>query len=176
MSAFSEYLRPAASEYAAFYAGYVNGMPDGPLLEQLRRQGGETAVFLAGIPAAKHDFAYAPGKWTVKEMVGHMGDAERIFSYRILRIGRGDTTPLPGFDENVYVPASGATGRTLADLAAELAAIRASTVALLEHLPPDAAARMGTASNNPVSVRALAWITAGHERHHLRILRERYLS
>jgi len=176
MTAFPEYPRPDAGEYAPFYAGYVSGMPEGPLLDQLRSQGRETAAFLAGIPAAKHDFAYAPGKWTVKEMVGHMGDAERIFSYRILRIARGDTTPLPGFDENGYVPQSGARSRTMADLAAELAAIRASTLALLEHLPPEAAARMGTASGNPVSVRALAWITAGHERHHLRILRERYLS
>ena len=176
MTAFPEYPRPAAGEYAPFYAGYINGMPDGSLLPQLRSQAGETAALLAGIPAAKHDFSYWPGKWTVKELVGHMGDAERVFSYRALRIGRGDTTPLPGFEEKEYARASGASARTLSDLAAELAAIRASTLALLEHLPPEAAARMGTASGNPVSVRALAWIIAGHERHHLRILRERYLS
>lgn len=171
-----QFARPAAGEYATFYAGYIAGVPDGALVEQLRAQGRETAALLAGVPATKHTFAYAPGKWTVKEVVGHMADAERIFTYRILRIARGDTTPLPGFDEKAYVPVSGAAARTLADLAEELAAIRGATLALLEHLPPDAPARMGTASNAPVSVRALAWITAGHERHHLRILRERYLS
>jgi hypothetical protein len=176
MSSHPPYPRPDASEYAPFYAGYIAGVPDGDLLDTLRTQGRETAALLAGIPAAKHDFAYAPGKWTLKEVIGHIGDAERIFSYRMLRIARGDATPLPGFDENAYVPASGAKDRTLADLAAELGIIRAATLALLEHLPPGAGVRRGTSNNKEISVRALAWITAGHERHHLKIVRERYLA
>lgn len=176
MTPVPEFPRPDASEYPAFYAGYIAGVPDGNLLEALRRQGRDTAAFLASVPPGRHDHAYAPGKWTLKEVVQHMADAERIFSYRALRFARGDETPLPGFDEQVYAPASGAGSRTLADLAAELAAIRTATLALLEHLPAEAPARRGISNGNPISVRALAWIIAGHERHHLRILRERYLS
>ncbi len=108
-------------------------------------------------------------------MVGHVADTERVMAYRALRIARGDTTPLPGFDENGYAAASGADRRTLADLAAELAHVRAATLDLLRPLDGEALERAGVASGTPVTVRALAWIIAGHETHHRRILRERYL-
>lgn len=169
------YDRPEASEYASFYAGYIAKVPAGDLLRTLEAQPGEYAKTLGGLPEARGNFAYAPGKWTIKELVGHVVDAERVFSYRALRIGRGDTTPLPGFDEKTWVPNSGAGARTLADLLAEFRAVRGATLALLRHLPADAPERRGTASDKEVSVRALAWIITGHAIHHLGILRERYL-
>ena len=130
----------------------------------------------AGLTEAHGDFAYAPGKWTIKEVLGHMGDAERVFAYRALTFARGESVPLPGFDEQAWTPASGARDRTVADLVDELAAVRRATLALLSHLPSTAPLCRGIANGREISVRALAWIIAGHERHHLRILRERYLS
>lgn len=176
MTSAPHYARPEASEYAPFYAAYVAAVPDGDLLDQLERQHEETAGVLAGVSEAQGDYAYAPGKWTLKEVLGHLADAERVFAYRALRFARGDPSPLASFDENVWAPNSGARERSVADLLDELRVVRAATLALFRHLPPEAPERRGTASGNPVSVRALAWIIAGHERHHLRILRERYLS
>lgn len=168
--------RPDAGEYADFYAGYISGVPDGDLLELLSLQQEEVAASLAGVPEAKGNFAYAPGKWSLKDVLGHIADGERVFSYRALRIARGDEIPLPGFDENAWVPNAGAGARTMKDLLDELTAVRASTLALLGHLPAEATTRRGTASGKTISVRALAWIIAGHERHHLQIIRERYLG
>jgi hypothetical protein len=170
------YARPAATEYAAFYAGYIAGVPDGDLLQILSAQRHETAELLERLPEERGNYAYAPGKWALKEVVGHIADAERVFSYRALRFARGDETELAGFDENKWVPQSGATARTLSDLAGELGQVRGATLSLLAHLPADVVMRRGTANGNPVTVRAIAWIIAGHERHHLRILRERYLT
>jgi uncharacterized damage-inducible protein DinB len=168
--------RPAPSEYGQWYAGYIGGVPDGDLIRRLEEQEASTQALIAGLADSRGDHAYAPGKWTVKEVLGHVADAERVFAYRVLRIARGDTMPLAGFDEKAWVPNAGSGARTLADLAAELRAVRAATLALLRHLPAEAVGRIGTASNYPVTVRALAWIIAGHERHHLGILQERYLS
>jgi uncharacterized damage-inducible protein DinB len=169
--------RPDESEYAPFYAGYIALVPPGAeLLELLEQQGAETAELLARLPDSRGDFAYAPGKWTLKEVLGHIADAERVFAYRALRFARGDTTPLASFNEQAWTPNSGAASRSVADLAGELRAVRAATLALLRHLPAEAPTRRGTASGKEVSVRALAWIIAGHERHHLGILRERYLA
>lgn len=170
------YDRPDNGEYASFYAGYVGMVPDGDLLQTLEQQDEQTMALLGGVPESKGGHAYAPGKWTLKEVVGHMVDAERVFSYRALRIARGDTMPLHGFDEKAWVPNAGFNSRTLADLLGELRVVRASTLALLRHLPPESVTRLGTASEKPVSVRALAWIIAGHERHHLGIIKERYLG
>jgi hypothetical protein len=170
------YDRPAATEFGQSYAGYIGGVPDGDLLATLEQQDEDTMALLKGVPESKGNFAYAPGKWTLKEVVGHLADAERVFAYRALRIARGDQTALPGFDEKAWVPNGGAAGRTLADLLGELRAVRAATLELLRHLPADAPSRQGTASGHGVTVRALAWIIAGHERHHMRIIRERYLS
>jgi hypothetical protein len=171
-----QFDRPEPSEFADFYAGYIAGVPDGDLLQMLEAQGKETAALLGPVPEARGSFAYAPGKWTLKDVLGHVADGERVFSYRALRIARGDQIPLASFDENAWVPEAGAAARTVKDLVEELAAVRASTLALLRHLPVGAVTRKGTASGRTVSVRALAWIIAGHERHHLQILRERYLG
>ncbi len=169
------YDRPDPSEYASFYAAYIAGVPEGDVVQMLERQIEDTAALVSSLPEAKGDFAYAPGKWTIKEVLGHIADAERVFSYRVLRIGRGDGTPLASFDENAWVPNSGAGARSIRDLVGELRSVRAATLALLRGLPAEAATRRGTASGKEVSVRALVWIIAGHERHHGRVLRERYL-
>ena len=167
--------RPAPDEYGAFYGGYIARVPaDAEIVPLLAQQGSDTLARLEAVPESRGDFRYAPGKWSVKELVLHLADTERIMAYRALRIGRGDVTPLPGFDENLYAPASGAGGRTVADLARELADVRQGSLALFRHLPPEAWDRRGTASGFGVSVRALAWIIAGHERHHLAVLAERY--
>jgi hypothetical protein len=170
------YDRPDSGEYAPYYGTYIAKVPDGDLLRGLETQSEQTMTLLSGVPETRGSFAYAPGKWTLKEVLGHVIDAERVFSYRALRIARGDTISLPGFDQDPWVPNSGANGRTVADLLGELRVVRASTLALLRHLPAEAVTRVGTASDKPVSVRALAWIIAGHERHHIGIIRERYLS
>lgn len=169
------YDRLDPSEYAPWHAGYVAKVPDGDLLSTLEAQVGEYFQTVSPITEAKGGFAYAPGKWTIKEVLGHVVDAERVFSYRAMRIARGDQTPLPGFDEKAWVPLSGANDRTVADLLGEFRAVRAATLALLRHLPPEAVSRRGVASDKEISVRALAWIIAGHAIHHLGILRERYL-
>ena len=166
--------RPAAAEYAPYYGRYIDKVPDGDLLRTLADQARETQALLAGLSDAKALHRYAPGKWSIKEVIGHVTDAERVFCYRALRFARGDTIALPGFDENAWVPAGNFDARPLGDLAAELDAVRRSSIALLKGLDPAALARRGTASDNPVSVRAIAWIIAGHERHHVALLHERY--
>ena len=166
--------RPAPTEYAKFYHGYVSAVPEGDLLEILREQGDDTARLLRAISEEKSRFRYAPGKWSIREVAGHMADAERVFTYRALTFSRGDPGPLPSFEENAWAAASSADRRPLADHVAELTAIRAATLALFRGFTPTELARVGTASGNPVTVRALAYITAGHERHHIKVLRERY--
>lgn len=166
--------RPDPGEYAPFYRGYIERVPDRPLLEQLARQGEETRGWLAALSAEKARYRYAPDKWSVTEVVGHVCDSERVFAYRALRIARGDTTPLPGFDEKAWMGAASFDGRGLPDVLAELVAVRQATLALLRGLDQAAYVRTGVANDTPVSVRALAHIIAGHELHHLAVLRERY--
>jgi len=168
--------RPDATEYAPFYGTYVGKVPDGDLLELLERQRRETQNLLAGLSDTQALHRYAPGKWSIKEVVGHLMDSERVFCYRALRFARADEKPLQGFDEKAWVPAGSFDARPLADLAAELDAVRRATIALFRGFDAAALARKGTANNNEVTVRALAWIVAGHERHHVAILRERYLA
>jgi hypothetical protein len=168
--------RPDPSEYAPHYETYVSKVPGGNLLEILEDQRRETQELLAEIPEGRAIHRYAPGKWSIKEVVGHVTDAERVFSYRALRFARGDETPLPGFDEKAYAPAGRFDTRALLDLAVELDAVRRATIALFTGLDPEALARRGTANTKEISVRALAYIIAGHERHHVGILRERYLK
>jgi uncharacterized damage-inducible protein DinB len=167
-------IAPAAGEYAPHYAGYVARVPPGDVLARLRRQITETAALLRPLDAAKAGYRYASGKWSVIEVLGHLCDAERVFAYRTLRIARGDETPLAGFDENVYVPAGAFDRRSIADVAAEFEAVRAATVTLLGGLPQAAWTRWGVASGQRVTVRALAHIIAGHELHHVDVLRTRY--
>jgi hypothetical protein len=166
--------RPASSEYASSYSRYVSAVPEGDVLELLEKQGKDTQAMLRGIDEKKSRHRYAPGKWSIREVIGHVNDAERVFTYRALRFARGDATPLPSFDENAWGDASNADDRTLADHAREMAAIRASTLALFRGFTSEHFARTGTASGHQISVRALAYIVAGHERHHVKILRERY--
>jgi uncharacterized damage-inducible protein DinB len=171
----STLIRPAEHEYAPHYAGYIARVPDGDIVAQMERQMEETAAFLGQLGEARGDHRYAPGKWSIKEVVGHLADGERVFAYRALRFARGDETPLASFDENAWVPQAGCDRRTLADLAAEFRAVRVATLALARSLTDEAAARTGVASGKTVSVRALIYMIAGHELHHLAILRERYL-
>ncbi len=165
--------RPDQSEFAPFYAGYVGKVPDsgpGPLLkaqiadlEQLRR-----------LPADQAGYAYAAGKWTVKELIGHISDTERVFSYRLTRIARGDKTPLSGFDENAWAKTAPHGKRSIADVVDEMIAVRRATLALVDSLDETTIANVGLANNNSVSARAICWIMAGHTKHHLDILAERY--
>lgn len=168
--------RPTPDEYEAFYANYISLVPDGDVLESLERQRKETAKLLGGISEAKAAYRYAPDKWSIKGLAGHVVDSERVFSYRALSIGRGDPAPLPGFDEKSWALTANFDDRTLKDLVREYGLVRDATLALFRSLPAQAWSRRGTANTYSVTVRALAWIIAGHERHHLKILRERYLK
>lgn len=168
--------RPDDTEYAPFYARYVAGVPETDVVGALRDSGRELVAALTAIPEARGGFRYAPEKWTIREVVGHMIDAERIFGYRALRLARADATPLPGFEENDYARAAGSDARTLADLTDELRVVRDGTVRLFQSFPAEAWTRRGVVNGREVSVRALAYITAGHARHHLAVLRERYLT
>jgi uncharacterized damage-inducible protein DinB len=167
--------KPAPEEYAPDYGKYISLVPTGDLIGHLGSQAAETAALLRGLPAEKGDFRYAEGKWSVKELVLHVIDMERVFAYRALCIGRGDATPLPGVEQDDYVPNCNAANRTLTDLADEFEAVRRATVLLLRGFDEAAWSRTGTASDNRITARALAHIIAGHELHHLGILRERYL-
>jgi hypothetical protein len=167
-------VRPKANEYAPFYAGYVARVPEDDILSVLARQKHEIADLAASLPAAKEGFRYAEGKWSVREVLGHLIDGERVFGYRAFCISRGEQAALPGFDENQYVAAARADAIPLRELVAELGAVRDANLAFLLRLGDDDWTRVGTASGKPVSVRALAWIMAGHPRHHLAVLRERY--
>lgn len=167
---------PAATEYNPYYERYIALVQEGDIIATLEHQANTTATLLGGLTPELAEHRYAPGKWSIKEVVGHLADAERIFAYRMLRFARADATPLPAFEENAYVPAGAFGARALPDLAAELRSVRQATVAMLRGLPLEAMTRAGVASDFPVSVRALAWITAGHELHHVKLLRERYLA
>jgi len=167
--------RPAENEYSPYYADYIARVPDGDLCATLAVQLTDTRALIHAIPEARGAYRYAPGKWSIKEVLGHVIDTERIMSYRALRIARGDTTPLSGYEQDDYVPTGGFDRRTLQDLTDEFAAVREATLHLFRHLDPAALARRGTASDKPVSVRALAYIIAGHERHHVAILTANYL-
>jgi hypothetical protein len=168
-------IRPAADEFAPFYAGYVQQVPDGDIVEAMIGGAEISAALLGDLPDDIASRAYAPGKWTLKEVVLHCADTERIFAYRALRIARGDTTPLPGFDENAYTPLSGASSRTLEDILDELQSVREASVTLFSGLPSEAWTRRGMASGKEVSVRGIAWITAGHLLHHMGVIQDRYL-
>lgn len=166
--------RPADTEYAPFYASYVALVPDGDVIELLRRQGREAIAMLGGLSEDRSSFRYAEGKWSVREVAGHLSDSERVFTYRALTFARADATPLPPFDENAWAATSNAASRSMRDLVEEMTAVRASTLAMFRGFSDAEWERWGTASSKRVTVRALAYIVAGHEKHHLNILRERY--
>lgn len=168
-------MKPQAGEFASFYQGYIDRVPAGNIVQTLVNNRQQTLDFLKSIPGDKWNHRYADGKWSIRELLIHIMDAERIFAYRALRIARNDQTSLAGFDENAYVPESFAAGRSVESLLEEYAAVRAASVQLYKNLHPDVWTRLGDANGNPVSVRALAYITAGHEMHHMSIIKERYL-
>lgn len=167
--------RPGPDECAPYFAQYLAKVPEGDLLDILESQWEELGCLLEELDDEAADYRYAEGKWSVKELLGHLLDAERIFAYRLLCIARGEQTPLPGFDENAYVANGGFSARPLEALLEEYDLVRGSTLALLRGLDEASFDRRGTSNKNPVSVRALAWILAGHEHHHMAVLKERYL-
>lgn len=167
--------RPEKSEYQPYFEVYISRVPDGDIVATLGRQLDETLVLIRSIPEDRGEFRYAEGKWTIKELIGHIIDSERVFAYRALRFGRGDTTPLEGFEQDDFVRGADFNKRTLSNFANEYEYVRRSTISLLASLEASAWDRRGTANNNEVSVRGIAFIIAGHERHHLEILRTRYL-
>ena len=167
--------RPNANEFNPYYQTYVGKVGEGNILSILEQQEAEMASFYESIPEDRWEYRYAEGKWTPKEVLLHIIDAERVFSYRALRVGRDDTTPMPGFDQDPYVETSAANDRTPASLIAEYRAVRQATLALFKNLPASAWDQLGTASDSPISPLALAYIIAGHEIHHSMITKERYL-
>jgi hypothetical protein len=170
-------VRPSADEYAPALADYVAEIGDEEdVVAVLATQLEEVPARVGSAPVSRGDYRYAPGKWSLKEVVGHLSDTERVFSYRALRIGRGDTTPLPAFDDQAWIAELGAGRLTLAEMVEEWTRVRQATLALFRHLPQGAWQRRGTASDQPVSVRALAYVIAGHTRHHLSVVAERYLG
>jgi len=167
--------RPAADEHAPYYAPYTAEAPGGDIVASLEKQVADMAALVKSVPKAKEGHRYAEGKWSVREVIGHINDTERVFSYRLMRFARGDATALPSFDENLTAKGSEADARTLADLGEEFAAVRRATVALVRPMQDSQMMRRGIASGKEISARALAWIIAGHAQHHMKVLRERYL-
>jgi hypothetical protein len=165
--------RPDPSEYAPTHKGYISHVPEEDILQAMRSELPHPLSFLADVPESEASVCHPPYTWTIKQVVGHLIDCERVFGYRALRFARGDSTPLPGFDENTYAKTAHHDRIPLADLLAEFAALRRSHVAFFAHLPEEAWQRRGTANNAAVSVRAVAYILVGHERHHAAILRKR---
>lgn len=168
--------RPEPNEYAPSYEKYIALVPGNDAVGVLETQRARTTQLFAGRAERDGNFRYAPDKWTVKEVLGHLTDTERIFTYRAMRIARADRTPIEGFEQDDYVRSGGFDDRTLASLVDEFASVRNATVALFRSLNNEAWVRRGIANKNEVSVRALAFITAGHELHHAKILQERYFA
>jgi hypothetical protein len=168
--------RPDPSEYDPYYDRYISLVQTDDMAATLQKQAQETRDLLSKVGAERADFRYAPGKWSVKEVLGHVNDTERIMSYRVLRISRGDQTPIEGYEQDDYVAGGKFGRRTLDDLLQEFMTIRNATIQLIRHLDPESAERRGTANQKPVSARAVIYVIAGHELHHRRILREKYLK
>jgi hypothetical protein len=166
--------RPASGEYKPYFDRYISLVDEDDILDLLERQIAEIHALLGSLSAEQSRYRYAEGKWSVRGMVDHLIDVERIFGYRALCVSRGEAQSLPGFDENDYAAASDADRRELPDLLAELEGARRSNLAMLRRFEGDAWTRTGTASGGPMSARALAFILAGHLRHHVGVLNERY--
>lgn len=164
-------------EYAGHFANYINqAISDYNLVEELEIAVHRLIKFVRNIPMDKFDYRYAEGKWTIKDILLHLIDAERIFAYRALCFARNDKTELPGFEENDYVEEADANKRSIQDLLTELAIVRQATLSLFKSFTEEQLQRRGTASNNPISVRALGYVMIGHQNHHQRVFEERYLK
>jgi len=168
--------RPADDEYVASYGRYISLVPEGDIRTILAKQSESTITLLRGLSESQGGYRYAPGKWSIKELVAHLSDAERIFAVRALRFARADETPLPGFEENDYVKNGSFDDFSLAEIVSGLENVRRSTVSLFKLMSTEASKRRGKANNAEISVRALAYVIAGHELHHVNILRTRYLE
>ena len=166
--------RPDASDYPPAHASYIALVSEEDILEAMEKQSSQTQKLLATLDESRAGFRYGEGKWSIKEVIGHIADAERIMGYRALAIARGDTQPLPGFEEDDYVRNAGFDSWRLGDLAEEYALVRRANIVFFRNLQDEAWDRRGTANGESVSVRALAYGIVGHERHHLNVLRERY--
>jgi hypothetical protein len=169
-------LKPDLSEYNPYYEKYISLIEEGELLNALERQPSELRSLLNGLDEEKGKYAYADGKWSIKEVLSHLIDGERIFGYRVLRISRGDETPIEGFEQDGYIENSHANERSFENLLEELSLQRNANLLMLKNLRDDGWKRLGTASQSPVSVRALGFIMAGHVRHHINILKAQYLA
>ena len=167
--------KPQPGEYVSYQEVYINQVGDAPVPEILLEQKDSSYAFYTTIPEEKGSYAYAPGKWTIKEVIGHIIDTERIYAYRVLCLIRGEKQALPGFEQDDYVVLSGANERTIKELAEELKAVRTANYYLVRNLTEEQGKIIGIASGNKVSVRAWVYMMAGHELHHLRILKEKYL-
>lgn len=168
--------KPAVGDYAPYFQNYVNQVPeDGNLLKHLKDIQKETELLMLSLPEEKLTYRYAEGKWTIKDILVHLMDAERIFAYRALRFARADETPLASFDENIYVPMANANARKIKDILKEGATLRASSIAFIKTLDRKALKRKGNLNNNKMSVLTLVNLIYGHQKHHLNIIRERYL-
>ena len=168
--------RPAAGEYLPYYDRYISLVHEDDALEALKRQRDEMLPLLRALSEAQGALRYAPGKWSIKQVLGHVTDGERVFAYRAMRFARADATPLPGFDENAYVSSATFDAESLADLVDALESVRRSSIALFRGLEESAWTRRGEANGAEVTVRALAYIIAGHAQHHTRLIQERYLN
>ena len=168
--------RPQEGEFNPYYSKYIGLVPDGDIVKTLRQQLPETLSLLESIPEERAGYRYAEGKWSVKQLLAHLTDAERIFVYRALCIARGDTQPLPGFEEDEYVRGAAFDSLPLAKIIAEFETVRAATLSFFDNLDDAAWAKKGNANGSGVSVRAIAYILAGHERHHRQVLKDRYLG
>ncbi len=166
--------RPSAAEFASFYAGYVSLVPEADIMRVLEGQADDVRLQTRAFIPKREEFRYAPGKWSVREVLGHVTDAERVFGFRAFCFSRGEENALPGFEQDDYVARAGFDRCSLADLVQEFGQLREANLTVLRRLDDDAWRRMGTASGKPVSVRALAYIMAGHVRHHLHVLSTRY--
>ncbi len=167
-------MRPTPNEYAPAHAPYVDLVPEDDILGVIEQQSSETQRVFSALDESKAAYRYAEGKWSVKQVLGHIIDGERIIGYRLLAVARGEKQPLPGFDENLYVENAHFDAWKLGDLAEHYALVRRATIVLLRNLPEDAWSRRGIANTAEVSVLGLAYVIVGHERHHLKVLRERY--
>jgi DinB superfamily len=168
-------IRPDRSEAAPYYFTYIDKVPEGDICGTLEAQAGEALAFFQGIDDARAGDRYAPDKWSIAEVVNHLNDCERVFAFRAFWFARGFSSPLPSFDQNDALRQAGVAGRPWAGHIDEFRAVRSATLPFFAELPPEAWERRGIASDNPFSVRALAYIIAGHVEHHIALLKERYL-
>lgn len=172
----SKWMHPAENEFPIYYGKYINKVPQGDLVQFLTKRLNDFVDFLLNIPEEKLKYRYAENKWTIPQIIQHLIDAERVFSYRALRFARNDATELPGFEENDYANEANGDGRTFTDIVEEYKAVRNSTIHLLNSLNDPILDRIGSANNNLISVRSIAYIIAGHSEHHWQVIQERYLN